>query len=223
MGAVVLILYDGGKILAQSRQPTPSEKEVTMTHIDRISTSKKSTITNANEKPMADTLTNQQGMEVEIPADFICPITLQLMDQPLVNKNGVSFERDAILRWLSKGYGQCPLTRTPMSVSDLIRNRPLEAKIACWRNANGIPKPEKTEIDYSVTPVIGFLYMPQDLMEQILIDHVNRVVPTADHHVAVESTTPRSSATLQNTLRRRKFLAQVLRMASAEIDSIAHR
>jgi U-box domain len=69
-----------------------------------------------------------------IPAEFICPITLQLMDFPMVSKQGHSFERAAILNWISSTrHSCCPLTRLPMSYSDLRPNRRLFNKIEKWR------------------------------------------------------------------------------------------
>jgi U-box domain len=80
--------------------------------------------------PQFDDTTSHES----IPPEFICPITLQLMDFPMVSKQGHSFERAAILNWISSTrHSCCPLTRLPMSYSDLRPNRRLFNKIEKWR------------------------------------------------------------------------------------------
>jgi len=74
----------------------------------------------------------------DIPSDFICPITLQVMVRPVFSRSGVSFERSAILDWLGKGSNVCPLTRKPLKPSDLIPNHALEVKISAWRLERGL-------------------------------------------------------------------------------------
>ena len=40
---------------------------------------------------------------------FICPITQELMKEPVMTKYGHLFEREAILAWIRKNQ-KCPLT-----------------------------------------------------------------------------------------------------------------
>lgn len=123
---------------------------------------------------------------VEVPNDFICPITLGVMVHPLMTRSGLSFERSAIVNWLRKGNSTCPLTRNPMNIGDLVHNRTLEQKIKYWRKEHGIEeqdeddaagslekfgvfvqispsKPERTRHRQSLnasTPVASVLQMP---------------------------------------------------------------
>ena len=76
----------------------------------------------------------------ETPEEFFCPITLNIMKQPLVNRAGHNFERHAILEWINnkeeKGEDAvCPLTRRPIKRSDFIRNRTLELRIQLFCNS----------------------------------------------------------------------------------------
>jgi U-box domain len=75
--------------------------------------------------------------EVDIPHEFICPITQEIMKNPLMSRYGQTYERDAILTWLSKHNNLCPLTRQLLTVSDLIRHRALQARIENWKRLNG--------------------------------------------------------------------------------------
>ena len=38
--------------------------------------------------------------EVEVPKEFICPITLECMDDPYTDKQGISYDKFAILECL---------------------------------------------------------------------------------------------------------------------------
>jgi SUMO ligase MMS21 Smc5/6 complex component len=74
--------------------------------------------------------------EFDIPHEFICPITHEIMKNPLMSRYGQIYERDAILTWLSKHNNLCPLTRQVLTVSDLIRHRSLKARIKKWKKMN---------------------------------------------------------------------------------------
>jgi hypothetical protein len=66
-----------------------------------------------------------------IPEEFICPLTLDIMKSPMMNRAGHSFERHDILEWL-KLHGSCPLTRQPMHLRDLVPNARLAQRIRHW-------------------------------------------------------------------------------------------
>uniref|UniRef100_A0A7S3DNA2 U-box domain-containing protein n=1 Tax=Entomoneis paludosa TaxID=265537 RepID=A0A7S3DNA2_9STRA len=74
---------------------------------------------------------------VEIPQEYICPITMEIMSHPLCNRAGNNFERRAILNWLER-HGTNPLTRKEMKPSDLIPNRHLEGQIRFFLLENGL-------------------------------------------------------------------------------------
>ena len=47
---------------------------------------------------------------VDIPNDYLCPITLQLMENPAITTDGNSYERVAIIKWFETGHNTSPLT-----------------------------------------------------------------------------------------------------------------
>jgi U-box domain len=75
-------------------------------------------------------------LEVSIPSQFICPLTLDIMKDPLVSRHGQSYEREAIMSWLGAGNTTCPMTRKPLRLVDLISNHRLKTQIECWKEAN---------------------------------------------------------------------------------------
>jgi hypothetical protein len=58
----------------------------------------------------------------EVPASCICPITGEPMRDPVVDREGNTYERAAIVDWLRRNPTS-PITRNPLSVHDLVPNR----------------------------------------------------------------------------------------------------
>jgi hypothetical protein len=54
----------------------------------------------------------------------ICPITQDIMREPVIDKEGNTYEKSAILEWL-KTNNKSPITRNVISASELIPNRAL--------------------------------------------------------------------------------------------------
>ena len=75
---------------------------------------------------------------IEIPEDFLCPITHEIMRDPIVNKEGRAFERTAICDWLRASKGTCPLTRKPIKICDFVSYRMLQLKIQLWIQENDV-------------------------------------------------------------------------------------
>ena len=70
----------------------------------------------------------------EPSATFICPITHELMVDPVIDPDGNSYERRAIEDWLRQN-GTSPITRAPLAAQDLRPNRALKAAIDEFRQA----------------------------------------------------------------------------------------
>lgn len=68
----------------------------------------------------------------DVPERFICPLTLEIMEHPLMTRAGHSFERSAIMAWLRRNDIH-PLTRESLSPRDLVMNGALKAEIAQWK------------------------------------------------------------------------------------------
>ena len=71
------------------------------------------------------------------PEKFICPLTLDIMDEPVMTRWGHNFEKAALLNWL-EDHQECPLTRKPLGLSDVASNKSLQALIKGWKIRNGI-------------------------------------------------------------------------------------
>lgn len=66
------------------------------------------------------------------PPSFRCPLTLQVMDDPVNDGCGHCFERRAILDWLEY-RDVCPISRKPLSEDALFRNGHLKLRIQEWK------------------------------------------------------------------------------------------
>lgn len=67
-----------------------------------------------------------------VPREFYCPLTFEIMKEPVMSRWGVNYEREAIVTWL-KLYGHfCPVTEKPLTPSDLISNESLQVRTNTW-------------------------------------------------------------------------------------------
>ena len=87
---------------------------------------------------------------VEPPNSFLCPITCEIMADPVMDADGNTYERWAITRWLEKSQ-QSPITRMPIGSRMLVPNRALKAIIDDWRQKNNVPLPSMRSRPASVS------------------------------------------------------------------------
>lgn len=70
----------------------------------------------------------QNAVEQALLPECFCPITHQMMHEPVLASDGVTYERVAIERWLVE-HVTSPMTNTPLTSTDLIPNRALRSII----------------------------------------------------------------------------------------------
>lgn len=70
----------------------------------------------------------QSDKEQNIPQEFICPITLEIMKEPMVFPDGQSYEKEAIKKALEITH-ESPLTKIPMKFEDGVVNYSLKSLI----------------------------------------------------------------------------------------------
>ncbi|CAM9003615.1 unnamed protein product [Rhodiola kirilowii] len=78
-----------------------------------------------------------------IPEDFRCPISLELMKDPVIVSTGQTYERDFIEKWLKAGHLTCPKTQQPLTNTTLTPNYVLRSLIGQWCEANGMEPPKR--------------------------------------------------------------------------------
>ncbi|KAJ1378023.1 Zinc finger, RING/FYVE/PHD-type [Sesbania bispinosa] len=67
---------------------------------------------------------------------FYCPITKEVMVDPVETSSGQTFERSAIEKWFAEGNTLCPLTMISLDTSILRPNKTLKQSIEEWKDRN---------------------------------------------------------------------------------------
>ncbi|XP_075496839.1 U-box domain-containing protein 17-like [Primulina tabacum] len=86
---------------------------------------------------------------IAIPKDFCCPISLDLMKDPVIVSTGQTYDRASIRRWMGEGRSTCPKTGQMLLHTRLVPNRAMRNLIMQWGLANGIPYDLPENADYS--------------------------------------------------------------------------
>ncbi|KAJ6352256.1 hypothetical protein OIU76_001464 [Salix suchowensis] len=73
-----------------------------------------------------------------IPPYFRCPLSLELMLDPVIVASGQTYDRMSIQKWLDHGLIICPRTRQTLSHTNLIPNYTVKAMIANWCEENNV-------------------------------------------------------------------------------------
>ncbi|CAK9230359.1 unnamed protein product [Sphagnum troendelagicum] len=110
---------------------------------------------------------------VSVPTLFTCPISLELMNDPVTLSTGITYDRASIEKWLGDGHCTCPATNQVLVTQDLIPNHTLRRLIQDWcveRRFPSCTSPERRQ-----PPTI-------ELLEQ----HVRRLLKRIAHGFLME-------------------------------------
>ncbi|XWS34513.1 hypothetical protein CRYUN_Cryun21dG0044700 [Craigia yunnanensis] len=120
------------KILKRVKSSSTSSEVCLSNEID--SKGQENVITKGNEeikKPDA----------LVIPDDFLCPISLELMRDPVIVATGQTYERSYIQRWIDCGNVTCPKTQQKLEKLTLTPNYVLRSLINQWCAKHNIEQP----------------------------------------------------------------------------------
>ncbi|XP_028808351.1 E3 ubiquitin-protein ligase PUB23-like [Neltuma alba] len=106
--------------------------------------------------------------EIEIPQYFVCPISLQIMKDPVTTFTGITYDRESIEQWLLKAKEhKCPVTKQPLPRgSDLTPNHTLRRLIQAWCSENAahgvdrIPTPKSPPTKTLLQKLVRNLGLP---------------------------------------------------------------
>ncbi|KAH7533985.1 U-box domain-containing protein 21 [Ziziphus jujuba] len=90
----------------------------------------------ANKNSVNDDIDGTE-MEITIPTHFRCPISLDLMKDPVTLSTGITYDRDSIEKWIESGNQTCPVTNQVLSSFDEIPNHTIRRMIQDWCVENG--------------------------------------------------------------------------------------
>jgi len=81
-------------------------------------------------------------MSAEIPKEYLCPITLSIMRDPVMMKDGQNYERSAIEKALEISPIS-PITKQPLNMADAIPNYQLKSLIEKYLKVGKVPEMPK--------------------------------------------------------------------------------
>ncbi|KAK1380816.1 RING-type E3 ubiquitin transferase [Heracleum sosnowskyi] len=76
-----------------------------------------------------------------IPDDFLCPISLEVMRDPVIVATGQTYERSYIQRWIDCGNTKCPKTQQKLQHLTLTPNYVLRSLITQWCVTHNVEQP----------------------------------------------------------------------------------
>lgn len=76
------------------------------------------------------------------PEEFRCPISLQIMHEPVIISSGQTYERVCIEKWFKNGHNTCPKTQQKLTHFSLTPNFCVKGLITSWCQKNGFPVPD---------------------------------------------------------------------------------
>ncbi|XP_062237062.1 WD repeat, SAM and U-box domain-containing protein 1 isoform X1 [Platichthys flesus] len=70
-----------------------------------------------------------------VPDEFLCPITRELMKEPVIAADGYSYEKEAIESWINTKNRSSPMTNLPLLTTLLTPNHTLKMAIGRWKTS----------------------------------------------------------------------------------------
>nr|ADI46213.1 CMPG1a [Nicotiana benthamiana] len=100
------------------------------------------------------------SMELVIPRNFTCPISLDLMKDPVTLSTGITYDRENIEKWIEAGNQTCPITNQTLRNGEPIPNHSIRKMIQQWCVANkdhGIERIPTPRIPVTSSEVVELL------------------------------------------------------------------
>lgn len=143
---------------------------------------------------------------VQIPYYFRCPISLELMSDPVTVSTGQTYDRASIESWISTGNTTCPVTRSPLSDFSLIPNHTLRRLIQEWCVANHsfgvqrIPTPKQPADPSLLRSLLSQLSSLPTPSRASVLTRLSRLARDSDKNRALLSSLPNTRDVLLSIL-----------------------
>ncbi|KAF2324782.1 hypothetical protein GH714_016773 [Hevea brasiliensis] len=96
-----------------------------------------------DNRSMSKTL--EKCASLVIPHEFLCPITLEIMTDPVIIASGQTYERESIQKWFNSNHRTCPKTRETLAHLSVAPNYALRNLILQWCEENKFHLPKKAD------------------------------------------------------------------------------
>ncbi|ONK55632.1 uncharacterized protein A4U43_UnF720 [Asparagus officinalis] len=92
---------------------------------------------------------------VPVPSYFRCPLSLEIMQDPVIVASGQTYERSFIQKWLDNGLKTCPKTSQIFAHTILTPNFTVKALIANWYEDNHIKRRDYVQPESILDPFMS--------------------------------------------------------------------
>ncbi|KAB5538672.1 hypothetical protein DKX38_016205 [Salix brachista] len=86
-----------------------------------------------------DVSSSSRSVLSNIPDEFRCPISLDLMKDPVIVSSGHTYHRNSIAEWINSGHQTCPKSGQRLIHMALIPNYALKSLVHQWCQDNNVP------------------------------------------------------------------------------------
>ncbi|GAA0172794.1 hypothetical protein LIER_26546 [Lithospermum erythrorhizon] len=119
--------------------------------------------------PKNELLEGNINLELTIPTHFRCPISLDLMKDPVTLATGITYDRESIEKWIDSGNLTCPVTHQMLHDLNMVPNHSLRKMIQDWcveNKSHGIERIPTPRIPISAYQVSQICLKIVDATEQ---------------------------------------------------------
>ncbi|CAH1438780.1 unnamed protein product [Lactuca virosa] len=120
-----------------------------------------------------------QSMVINIPDEYRCPISLDLMRDPVIVASGHTYDRVSIAQWINSGHHTCPKSGKRLIHMALIPNYALKSLIHQYCDENNLPVDENAPATSSTHSFEKNPSVKRKLPEKA-IDHISATKSAMD-------------------------------------------
>ncbi|TYJ16611.1 hypothetical protein E1A91_A10G266900v1 [Gossypium mustelinum] len=93
-------------------------------------------------RQVSGSVSKNTSVSFNVPDEFRCPISLDLMKDPVIVASGHTYDRSSIAQWINTGHYTCPKSGQRLIHMALIPNYALKSLLHQWCQENNIPLTE---------------------------------------------------------------------------------
>ncbi|KAD7479320.1 hypothetical protein R6Q59_008191 [Mikania micrantha] len=135
----------------------------------------------------------------DVPSVFICPISLEPMEDPVTLCTGQTYERSNILRWFNLGHFTCPTTMQELWDDSVTPNKTLHQLIHAWFSQKYLQMKKKSEdVQGTASEILDALKRVKGQARVKSLKDLRRVV--TDHATARKTVVDKGGVALLSSL-----------------------
>lgn len=135
---------------------------------------------------------------VPVPPDFCCPLSLELMKDPVIVSTGQTYERAFIKNWIDLGLTVCPKTRQSLAHTNLIPNYTVKALISHWCESNNVKQVDPIVLSTSEDSFSSDITCSKNLdilrISEMNLDNMNEMRVDSDFQESMSPPSRRESS-----------------------------